>query len=390
MEHEGMRLEDFIIAIKKRWIMILLIVAIPTILVAFLPKGTEKVEYKASGDIYVLRNDLENVASSPKGSIEYNLLNSFAQFITSDNVIEEAIKNSNTDLTVDTIRGGLDSSIVKDSNIISISLKGEQEEEVEEQLNNIIKVALVKVEEIIPNSTAKLIDKVSISESFSGGFNNSKLIILAFIGMSGLAVLFAFTLEYLDDSFKYSEAVEDILNTTVLASVTKRKNNENDDIEYQKVASTLILNKNEKNKIILFTSSVKNEDKVIAITNIANNLVKFGKKVVVLNVDKDEQEISGSFDIINALENNSNKEYIPYEILNNNIDGIREKYDYVIINGTALNSGVISQTVAQCADAIILVVKGYSTSKNVVMRSMKELRSINTNIIGVILNNINA
>ena len=43
--------------------------------------------------------------------------------------------------------------------------------------------------------------------------------------MSGLAVLFAFTLEYLDDSFKYSEAVEDILNTTVLASVTKRKDN---------------------------------------------------------------------------------------------------------------------------------------------------------------------
>lgn len=388
MEHEGMRLEDFIIAIKKRWIMILIIVAIPTVLVSFLPKDTKKVEYTASGDIYVLRNDLENVASSPKGSIEYNLLNSFAQFITSDNVIEEAIENSDADLTVDTIRDGLYSSIVKDSNIISISLKGEQKEEVEEALKNIVKVALGKVEEIIPNSTASLIDKISISESYSGGFNNKKLIVLTFIGMSGLAALFAFTLEYLDNSFKYSEAVEDVLNTTALASITKRKSNKNDDIEYQKVASILTLNKNEKNKVILFTSSVKNEDKVTAIAKVADNLVKFGKKVVILNVDKDEEEISGSFDIINALETSINKEYISYEILKSNIDSLREKYDYVIINGTSLNGGVISQTVAQCTDSIILVVKGYSTRKNIVIRSIKELRSINANVIGVILNNI--
>lgn len=388
MEHEGMRLEDFIIAIKKRWIMILIIVTIPTVLVSFLPKDTKKVEYTASGDIYVLRNDLENVASSPKGSIEYNLLNSFAQFITSDNVIEEAIENSDADLTVDTIRDGLYSSIVKDSNIISISLKGEEKEEVEEALKNIVKVALGKVEEIIPNSTASLIDKISISESYSGGFNNKKLIVLTFIGMSGLAALFAFTLEYLDNSFKYSEAVEDVLNTTALASITKRKSNKNDDIEYQKVASILTLNKNEKNKVILFTSSVKNEDKVTAIAKVADNLVKFGKKVVILNVDKDEEEISGSFDIINALETSINKEYISYEILKSNIDSLREKYDYVIINGTSLNGGVISQTVAQCTDSIILVVKGYSTRKNIVIRSIKELRSINANVIGVILNNI--
>ena len=69
---------------------------------------------------------------------------------------------------------------------------------------------------------------------------------------------------------------------------------------------------------------------------------------------------------------------------------IEEKYDYIIINGTAVNDGIMSQIASQDVDYIVFIIKGYSTNKNTVIRAMKELKNINPNITGVVLNNINS
>ena len=79
VEEQGMILEDFYIAVKKRWIMVLVLILVPVLIVLFKPKAIITPEYEASTRLYVIRTDLETIAGSPKGSIEYNLLNSFVE-----------------------------------------------------------------------------------------------------------------------------------------------------------------------------------------------------------------------------------------------------------------------------------------------------------------------
>lgn len=393
-----MILEDFYIAVKKRWIMVLVLILVPVLIVLFKPKAIITPEYEASTRLYVIRTDLETIAGSPKGSIEYNLLNSFVESLKTNNVIEEALVDTNSTLTVKEVSSKIYAKIFQDSNIVDLSLTGTNEEEIAKVLEDIVKIAEKTVTNYIPNSKMSAIDTVKVSEiSPINAGGNVKKVILIFGAMTFISLLLAVTLEYLDDSFKHEDQIEKTLKESVLAIFFKKDKDKK--VTYNKIATNLLYNYKNIKKILI-SSTTNNEGKNEFVEEIAITIAEKGSKVLVIDTEKALSEVNEtmkSMEIEDFGKLIVKKEYDLLIINNDDLsegniknlfDNLDEKYQYILINGTPMNNGVLSQSFAKEADGTIYIVKGYKNKRKVILRSVNELKAYNNNIIGVVLNNI--
>ncbi len=393
-----MILEDFYIAVKKRWIMVLVLILVPVLIVLFKPKAIITPEYEASTRLYVIRTDLETIAGSPKGSIEYNLLNSFVESLKTNNVIEEALIDTNSTLTVKEVSSKIYAKIFQDSNIVDLSLTGTNEEEIAKVLEDIVKIAEKTVTNYIPNSKMSAIDTVKVSEiSPINAGGNVKKVILIFGAMTFISLLLAVTLEYLDDSFKHEDQIEKTLKESVLAIFFKKDKNKK--VTYNKIATNLLYNYKNIKKILI-SSTTNNEGKNEFVEEIAITIAEKGSKVLVIDTEKALSQVNEtmkSMEIEDFGKLIVKKEYDLLIINNDDLsegniknlfDNLDEKYQYILINGTPMNNEVLSQSFAKEADGTIYIVKGYKNKRKVILRSVNELKAYNNNIIGVVLNNI--
>ena len=393
-----MILEDFYIAVKKRWIMVLVLILVPVLIVLFTPKAIITPEYEASTRLYVIRTDLETIAGSPKGSIEYNLLNSFVESLKTNNVIEEALIDTNSTLTVKEVSSKIYAKIFQDSNIVDLSLTGTNEEEIAKVLEDIVKIAEKTVTNYIPNSKMSAIDTVKVSEiSPINAGGNVKKVILIFGAMTFISLLLAVTLEYLDDSFKHEDQIEKTLKESVLAIFFKKDKNKK--VTYNKIATNLLYNYKNIKKILI-SSTTNNEGKNEFVEEIAITIAEKGSKVLVIDTEKALSQINEtmkSMEIEDFGKLIVKKEYDLLIINNDDLsegniknlfDNLDQKYQYILINGTPMNNEVLSQSFAKEADGTIYIVKGYKNKRKVILRSVNELKAYNNNIIGVVLNNI--
>lgn len=393
-----MILEDFYIAVKKRWIMVLVLILVPVLIVLFKPKAIITPEYEASTRLYVIRTDLETIAGSPKGSIEYNLLNSFVESLKTNNVIEEALVDTNSTLTVKEVSSKIYAKIFQDSNIVDLSLTGTNEEEIAKVLEDIVKIAEKTVTNYIPNSKMSAIDTVKVSEiSPINAGGNVKKVILIFGAMTFISLLLAVTLEYLDDSFKHEDQIEKTLKESVLAIFFKKDKNKK--VTYNKIATNLLYNYKNIKKILI-SSTTNNEGKNEFVEEIAITIAEKGSKVLVIDTEKALSQVNEtmkSMEIEDFGKLIVKKEYDLLIINNDDLsegniknlfDNLDEKYQYILINGTPMNNEVLSQSFAKEADGTIYIVKGYKNKRKVILRSVNELKAYNNNIIGVVLNNI--
>lgn len=395
-----MILEDFYIAVKKRWIMILVLILVPVLILLLKPKGSIIQEYEANTKLYVIRTDLETIADSPKGSIEYNLLNSFVQSLKTNKIIEEALENTNSSLTVEEVSSKIYSGIFQDSNIVDLSLSGTDENEITRILEYIVKTAEKTVTNYIPNSEVSAIDTITISDISSiNSEGNIKKVVLIFGAMTFIALLLAVTLEYLDDSFKHEDQIEKTLKESVLAIFFKKDKNKK--IIYNKIVTNILYNYKDMNKILI-SSTTNNEGKEEFVEEVARTIAEKGNNILVIDIDRSLSEINEvkkltDIDDVNKLI--IKKEYDLLAINNDHLseDNIQrlfinldKKYKYILINGMPMNNGVLSQSFAKEADGIVYIVKGYKNKRKDVLRSINELKMYNSNIMGVVLNNIEA
>lgn len=395
-----MILEDFYIAVKKRWIMILVLILVPVLILLLKPKGSIIQEYEANTKLYVIRTDLETIADSPKGSIEYNLLNSFVQSLKTNKIIEEALENTNSSLTVEEVSSKIYSGIFQDSNIVDLSLSGTDENEITRILEYIVKTAEKTVTNYIPNSEVSAIDTITISDISSiNSEGNIKKVVLIFGAMTFIALLLAVTLEYLDDSFKHEDQIEKTLKESVLAIFFKKDKNKK--IIYNKIVTNILYNYKDMNKILI-SSTTNNEGKEEFVEEVARTIAEKGNNILVIDIDRSLSEINEvkkltDIDDVNKLI--IKKEYDLLAINNDHLseDNIQrlfinldKKYKYILINGMPMNKGVLSQSFAKEADGIVYIVKGYKNKRKDVLRSINELKMYNSNIMGVVLNNIEA
>ncbi|WP_343703005.1 Wzz/FepE/Etk N-terminal domain-containing protein [Chitinophaga sp.] len=179
---------------------------------------------------------------------------------------------------------------------------------------------------------------------------------------------------------------------------------------------------NKSHKVYLFTSARPREGKSTIIKALAHSLSKSQKKVLIIDTNFINNTLTREFEAKQELESFSaagkydykevqgiitptgiegvdiigcqGGDYTPAEVLGdnnllNNLAPLTEAYDYILMEGAALNVRSDSKELLNFADTMISVVSAKSTIKQTDKESFQYLQSMNGKFTGAVLNCVN-
>ena len=131
------------------------------------------------------------------------LLQTYAETIKTNEVVQAAINNTNADLTVSAVKGALTVTPVSDTQILQIKYQNKSPE---------------VAKELVPNGNVRVIEAVQLPENPVAPNKKMNVAIAFLLGLM-VSVGLVFLLEYLDNTFKTKENLERELNIPVLGLI---------------------------------------------------------------------------------------------------------------------------------------------------------------------------
>ena len=256
-------------------------------------------------------------------------------------------------------------------------------------------------------------------------------LLMAIIFALGLGIAISFALEYMDDTIKKPEDIEEYLKLKHLITIPLIKKEDFPLITtssnfpafketYHNLATELILlNKNDKSKSLLITSSLAQEGKTSVAVNLAITLAQAGEKILLIDADIHKGQLHQIFGLDNKKGLNSFLEgkYSPNEmIVSSNLERLdivtrgdviqnptillqngkikellnwaHNHYDHIILDSTpilAISDGLF---LASFVQGIIFVVYGAKVSRERAKEAIKMLSSESAKLIGCVINKL--
>ncbi len=270
--------------------------------------------------------------------------------------------------------------------------------------------------------------------------NKKRNILLAVVAglMSGIGLAFFF--DYLDSSIKTPRDVENRLglpifghiplapeekssrrsNGSVSALVTVESTKSITAESFRSLRTNLqfaVLER--RGKVFHFTSAIQGEGKSTITANLGITLALMGSRTLIIDLDLRKPRVHRIFNIskepgithllagrsdFNEIMRASEIEHLymipagiippnPSELLSkqelgNFLEKARQEFDYVLIDSPPVLPVTDAQLLGRLADASFIIIKLGETSFHAVEHAIKQLRSVNVNVAGTIINKI--
>jgi len=283
----------------------------------------------------------------------------------------------------------------------------------------------------IPTTSVEIIELAKVPEIPLPISPNFALnVTLSVVAGIFFGIVLAFFVEYLDTTIKGVEDIEKYLATGVLGIIPQKIRQLNDPsarAKHSEVYRVLRMNlKSSKKlgdgKLLVFTSAGAGEGKSLTSFNLAYVCAEVGEKVLLIDADLHrprQHKIIGSEQtpgLINVVVGEAaldqaiqkttlpNFDFLPSGRLENaNVYGLmdtdemrdvfqeaRQRYDRVILDAPPLIGVSDTAQLARMADGVVLVIQHRKYPRSLCKRAKDMVTSMGGNLLGVILNNINA
>ncbi len=259
------------------------------------------------------------------------------------------------------------------------------------------------------------------------------ILLSVIVGLFG-GVGIAFFLEYIDNTFKKPEDVEERLALPLLGVIPLIKRTEASDENFETIAHTnqkstisemyralrtsILLSTPEPVKSLVVTSSVENEGKTTTALNLAITLAQMDKMVLLVDADLRKPKVHSMLKMDNSIGLSSflarqvvqnmikvsevpNLSIItagplppnPSELLGSKrmkefLDVVNEKFDIVVFDAAPLITVTDTTLLSDLVDGTVLVLRSGMTTFDIAKRGVKLLRDINAKVLGVVLNSM--
>ncbi len=418
---------------KKAWI-IVIITIICGLLGGIVGEVTNKETYVS--DISFIVNTLsENeVVENSAVSAQINVTNTF-KYILSGRVLKEAVREACPgNLSYEFIDRSIFVETVLSTNAIELVVKTESPDTSYNIAKAVVDVYADVVEEIYPNAQLNVCE--TPVKATRPEVDRSTLTLAAISAVLGLVVycVFVLIIFIIRDTVKSADELSDKLHIPVLGSVQFVTNKDKTTkgllvadrktgfsfIETYKAIRTKIESNSAKtgNKIYLVTSACENEGKTTVSANIALSLAENGKSVLLVDADLRNPSISkilslseNGYGLANVIREEATiteaiklvktfNIYVladrkpvsnPAELLSMKsteeiMRGIREEFDYIIIDTAPASVVTDASIISGFSDAAIIVVREDTSPFARIRMSIEDIDSNGAEIVGCIFN----
>ena len=219
MEVREISIYEIFEALKKRWLLIVSITLVATLISIILNFFIIKPVYETSTKVFIGKeeNNLEGYNSNDIQMYQ-KLLQTYAETIKTKEVIKAAINNVNADLTVKGIKESLVITPVSDTQILQIKYENKNPEIAKEILENITNEFIILAKELVPNGNVRVIEFVELPEEPVSPNKKINITITFLLGLM-VSVGLVFLIEYLDNTFKNKEDLESELDIPVIGVI---------------------------------------------------------------------------------------------------------------------------------------------------------------------------
>ena len=219
MEEQVIRLDELFEALKKRWLMIVTITLIATIISAALSFFVIKPKYEATTKVFIGKDEGDNQAYNQNDVLMYQkLMKTYSEAIKTKDLVSRSLQGTSLELKPQDVLANLTVSPVSDTQILQIKYKSNNPQEakvvIQELTNEFIKTS----KELVPNGNIKTIEEVQLPEKPVSPNKKMNIAIAFLLGLM-VSVGLAFLLEFLDNTFKSKEQLERELDIPVIGVI---------------------------------------------------------------------------------------------------------------------------------------------------------------------------
>jgi polysaccharide biosynthesis transport protein len=239
-----------------------------------------------------------------------------------------------------------------------------------------------------------------------------------------LGVGTVFFLDYMDNTVRTSEDVEQFLRLNLLAIVPRQVEELSSAVKeaYQTLRTSLLFSRKSRTaNVVLITSAGPQEGKSRTTVRVAQTLANAGEKTIVLDCDLRRPTIHqhlnvprdrGVTNYILSSDGDDWRNYVKptdqrnlfamtcgpippnpadvfgHERFQNLLKELRPQFDWVFIDSPPVVSLADAVILASVSDMVAFVIKHNENDKELIRRCIANVRKVNPNVIGAVLNNV--
>ena len=219
MEEQVIRLDELLLALKKRWLIILSITLIATIIASVLSFFVIKPQYEASTKVFIGKEEGQGQAYDQSDVLMYQkLMKTYSEAIKTKDLISKGLRGTGVTLQPSAVLSNLTVVTVADTQILQIKYKSNNPNEAKTVVSGIAKEFMKTSKELVPNGNIKIIEEVELPKSPVSPNKKMNIAIAFLLGLM-VGVGITFLLEFLDNTFKNKEQLERELDIPVIGSI---------------------------------------------------------------------------------------------------------------------------------------------------------------------------
>ena len=221
MKEENINISEIFEALKKRYKLIIGITLAFTIIAAVLSFFVIKPKYEVTTKLFIGKE----INQSQKQQYDNNdvmmyqkLLTTYAEVIQTDDLIQRGLNKGHLNLEVKDIKSGLKVTPRADTQILEISYTGTDKLQGVNIVKDITDEFIKESNKLIPNGNVQVIEQAKMPENPVSP--NKKLnILIAFVLGIMVSVGLSLLLEFMDNTYKSKEDVENYLDIPVIGVI---------------------------------------------------------------------------------------------------------------------------------------------------------------------------
>lgn len=219
MEEQVISISEIFEALKKRWILIVSITLIATIISGVLSFFVIDPVYETSTKVFIGKEENNTEGYNSNDIAMYQkLLKTYAEAVKTNEVVKNAITKSNVDLKIGEVKGALTVTPIADTQILQIKYQNTNPEIAKDMLKNVTDEFIVLAKELVPNGNVRIIEEVELPKNPVSPNKVMNIAIAFLLGMM-VSVGLVFLLEYLDNTYKNKEMLEKELDIPVIGVI---------------------------------------------------------------------------------------------------------------------------------------------------------------------------